>query len=39
MKMPAPMYPAGYDLLRSPRLNKGTAFTEEERCLGHFETP
>src|SRR5436190_22669578 len=31
MKMPAPMYPAGYDLLRSPRLNKGTASTEEER--------
>src|SRR5437016_6586563 len=30
MKMPAPMYPAGYDLLRSPRLNKGTAFTAEE---------
>ena len=24
-------HPTGYDLLRNPRLNKGTAFTEAQR--------
>jgi malate dehydrogenase (oxaloacetate-decarboxylating)(NADP+) len=28
---PTPEYPTGYDLLRNPRLNRGTAFTEAER--------
>jgi malate dehydrogenase (oxaloacetate-decarboxylating)(NADP+) len=30
-KKTAPNEPTGYDLLRKPRLNKGTAFTEAER--------
>ena len=25
------IHPTGYELLRDPRLNKGTAFTEAER--------
>jgi malate dehydrogenase (oxaloacetate-decarboxylating)(NADP+) len=30
-------HPTGYDLLRNPRLNKGTAFTEAERCAWGLE--
>jgi len=37
MKMPSPGHPTGYDLLRNPRLNKGTAFTEAERCAWGLE--
>ena len=29
--MPGSAHPTGYDLLRNPRLNKGTAFTEAQR--------
>ena len=35
--MPGSTHPTGYDLLRNPRLNKGTAFTEAERCAWGLE--
>jgi malate dehydrogenase (oxaloacetate-decarboxylating)(NADP+) len=31
MTAPTPEHPTGYDLLRNPRLNRGTAFTAAER--------
>ncbi|MBO0735562.1 MAG: NAD-dependent malic enzyme [Alphaproteobacteria bacterium] len=31
MTAPTPQHRTGYDLLRNPRLNKGTAFTEAQR--------
>src|SRR5438105_10415551 len=31
IQMPGPTHPTGYDLLRNPRHNKGTAFTEAQR--------
>jgi len=31
MVEPTEAYPTGYAVLRNPRLNKGTAFTEAER--------
>jgi malate dehydrogenase (oxaloacetate-decarboxylating)(NADP+) len=39
MKMAAPTreHPTGYALLHNPRLNKGTAFTEAERCAWGLE--
>src|SRR5512133_3535936 len=35
--MPGPTHPTGYDLLRNPRLNKGTAFTEAQRSAWGLE--
>ena len=32
-----PERPTGYDLLRNPRFNKGTAFTDAERRAAHLE--
>ena len=36
--MPGSTHPTGYDLLRNPRLNKGTAFTEAERRAWGLES-
>jgi malate dehydrogenase (oxaloacetate-decarboxylating)(NADP+) len=35
--MPGPTHPTGYDLLRNPRLNKGTAFTAAQRSAWGLE--
>src|SRR5215468_10184895 len=37
MTAPSNEHPIGYDLLHSPRLNKGTAFTEAERRAYRLE--
>ena len=37
MTEPSKRHSTGYDLLHNPRLNKGTAFTEEERRKYHLE--
>src|SRR5499433_739189 len=37
MTAPSNEHPTGYDLLHSPRLNKGTAFTEAERRAYRLE--
>jgi malate dehydrogenase (oxaloacetate-decarboxylating)(NADP+) len=37
MAAPRPERSTGYDLLRNPRLNKGTAFTQAERRAGGLE--
>ena len=37
MTEPSKRHSTGYDLLHNPRLNKGTAFTEEERREYHLE--
>jgi malate dehydrogenase (oxaloacetate-decarboxylating)(NADP+) len=35
--MPHPNVATGYELLRNPHLNKGTAFTDDERRAGNLE--
>src|SRR5215470_11487719 len=37
MTAPTREHPTGYDLLRNPPLNKGTAFTQAERCAFGLE--